>query len=386
LSSSIAIIELYQHDEVLRHYCELLQDSDYNIKIFCSKIVYECLADFRMANRFEWEVQQEEESITRFLSRHQQNFKHYNLLFVTTALSDFKAFYRLAKLQKTMLLVHNAHSFLAPQGFISFQNVVLDQLRLWKLKGQRAHFYKSKLLNALAVLAFPNEKILDYVKMTFELPADLKLTSLPFAYFRSKAQQSRNKITISIPGTVSNKLRDYDTVLAAFSQLEMQKLPPLRLVLLGRPKGDGQTILTAFQQLPLAELELITFDQFIPPKAFENWLLSTDFLILPFKTVNRNHIYREWMGYSKISGMYNDMIRYGLPALVTEEYPLEEEIQKITATYRTGEDLATKIVHWIETELYFKKRKDTAKLLVNYELTPCRNDFLSKINSILDVK
>jgi len=114
----IAIIELYQHDEMLRHYCNLLKDSDQKVKIFCSSIVYQMLEDLREQSSFEWVVQAENQSIASFLKSNHPLIQQAKLVFITTALNNFRAFYHLSTINKTILLVHNAHSFLTPQAFL----------------------------------------------------------------------------------------------------------------------------------------------------------------------------------------------------------------------------------------------------------------------------
>ena len=114
----IAIIELYQHSEVIRHYGNLLKEGDQQVRIFCSNIVYQMLKDFHQHPSFHWIVKAENQSIDHFLKSNYESFQETKLVFITTALNNFKSFYQLSLNNKTILLVHNAHSFLDPQKFI----------------------------------------------------------------------------------------------------------------------------------------------------------------------------------------------------------------------------------------------------------------------------
>jgi hypothetical protein len=380
---TLAIIELYQHDEVLRHYCDLLSDSGYNIKVFCSKVVYESLEEYTEGGRFEWYVNDEEASIPDFISENEGMIKEADLVFITTALSDFKAFYELSTKNKTLLLVHNARSFLAPNQNLAFREPILDRLRWLKLYFQGAHFYKKKMLESLTGVAFPTETILKYVKETFDLPAHLKLMSLPFAYAKKWEKLPADKITITIPCTVSSELRDYQSVAAAFQKIKNDLPNKIQVVLLGKPKGDGNKIIKSFKDLECDKLEVLSFKHFIAAPEYEKWLMVTDFLILPLKVYGRNHIYQELLGYSKISGGINDMIRFGIPALIPTHYSLDTTLKEISGRYLENE-LEVKIGKWISETPFLKLRNNKKGLLEKYDRIKMQQYFLKKINSLLN--
>jgi hypothetical protein len=380
LSKTIAIIELYQHDEVLRHYCDLLSDSSYNIKVFCSKSVYESLGDHTGGDHFQWFIKDEKVSIPKFLKANYSTIRACDLVFITTALNHFKAFYEFSKINKTLLLVHNAHSFLAPRDHLALnpQKPVSDWLRLLKVYFNRSHFYKKKMLDSLIGLAFPTETILNYVQEKFDLPRHLKLLNLPFAYFQKREKVQQQKITITIPCTVNSELRDYQSVLNAIQQIKELLTEQIQLVLLGMPKDDGKEIIKSFTTLNHDEIEVITFNNFIPFPAYQKWLLSTDFLILPLKEYGRNHIYKEHIGYSKISGGINDMIRFGVPALMPEHYPVDDDLKQITHSYNNTQELSRLILNWVGT-----KRKAALGTLSSLERTLLKQQFDQKINGLL---
>ncbi len=368
MKKTIAIIELYQHDEVLRHYCDLLSAGDYNIIVFCSKTVFENIKDCGWVDKVDWYINEAEASIPEFLYTSHAAIQGCDLVFVTTALSHFKAFYELSKLNKTLLLVHNAHAFLAPGQSLYFQQPLPDRLRWMKVMFNRFHFYQKKMLKTVFAFAFPTETILDYVKESFEVHDQLKLLSLPFAYYRQREKIQSDKITITIPCTVVSGLRDYDSVLHAFLQLKQKLKENIRLVLLGKPKKDGKKIIENFQVLTSDKIEVVSFDKFIPTAEYEQWLLSSDFMLLPLKAYGRYYIYKERMGYSKISGSINDMIRFGIPSLIANTYPLENQLLPMTDSYMDADDLAEKIINWIENKIYLGKKAKASECLQEYSM------------------
>ena len=380
----IAIIELYQHDEVIRHYYNLLKKSDHKVKIFCSYTVYQMLADLHNQPSFEWIVQAGSQSIPDFLKSNYPLIRAAKLVFITTALNNFKAFYQLSTINKTILLVHNAHSFLAPQFFLALNGFnILDRLRWLKITLNRSHFYKKQLLQNLAGLIFPTEIILQYVKNHFDLPTPLQLVTLPFATYRQPpAVTSKNKITITIPCTVISEQRDYGLVLTAIKKISKDLTKEIHLVLLGQPKGDGEKIITAFHKIEGPEIKVTSFSKTIPLQTYENWLKATNFLILPLKQYGKNHIYEEQLGYSKISGGVNDMIRFGVPALIPDYYPLEAQLEKMVERY-DSDQLANKILYWVNQNKYSIYRATVPATLADYYPQKMQIDFNEKINLFL---
>lgn len=381
----IAIVELYQHDEVLRHYCNLLKENDQKVKIFCSSIVYQMLKDFHQQSSFEWIVQTENQSISVFLKSNHPLIQEAKLVFITTALNNFRAFYQLSTINKTILLVHNAHSFLTPQAFLDLNGLdIMDRLRWLKITLNRSHFYKNQLLKNLAGLVFPTEIVLQYVKDNFKLPPHLKLTALSFAAHQQRPPTaSQNRVTITIPCTVMSGQRDYTSVLNSIKKIKRELSKNIHLILLGKPKGDGLEIIAAFQQLESLQIKVTSFTDTIPTEIYEGWLRAADFLILPLNKYGRNHIYKEQLGYSKISGGVNDMIRFGIPGLISRHYPLEHELENLVERYNDDE-LADKILRWVNQKQYLNYKATIKSTLTNYSLQTMQVDFFVKINSLLN--
>ena len=382
----IAIIELYQHSEVIRHYCILLKNGDQQVRIYASSIVYQMLKDFHQHPNFQWIVKVENQSIDSFLKSNYESIQEAKLVFITTALNNFKSFYQLSANYKTILLVHNAHSFLDPQKFLDLDDSqnIWDRFRWLKIQANRSHYYKKQLLQNLVGLIFPTEIVLNYVKDHFTLPAHLELTALPFsAYEQQPPIVSKDRsVTITIPCTVNSEQRDYNLVLNVFKKIENNLSENINLVLLGKPKNDGHKIIAGFQAIASPRIKITAFKDTISHQEYEQWLQVSDFLILPLKPESKNHIYKERLGFSKISGGINDMIRHGTPALIPSYYPIDGALEKMIERF-TEEDLSELLLHWINQKRYliFKTHVDSA--LINYSVSKMQLEFHQKISRFL---
>ena len=356
----------------------MLRGSVYQVKILCSKTVYESMEEFKEADQFEWWVQKDGESLPEFLDKNAAVFQSCDLVFITTMLSNFKAFYKVSKNNKTVLLVHNANSFLAPDQYLFFENPVSDRLRFLRLYFNRAHFYKKRMLESLTGLAFPTETILNYVREKFTLPVHLKLINLPFAFAEQRRKLQTETTTITIPCTVNSAIRDYKSVLDAFLKLQDTLTEKIRLVLLGQPKGDGKQIIDAFLSLEQRKIEVIYYKELIPNKEYQRQLLATHFLILPLRKFGRNHIYKERLGYSKISGGVNDMIRFMIPALIPNHYPLTSSLKAKSETYEEGK-LFEKLEEWIREKRFLTLEKENNSGRLEYDRAFIKEQFLNHI-------
>jgi len=85
----IAIIELYQHSEVIRHYCNLLKNGDQQVRIYASSIVYQMLKDFHQHPNFQWIVKAENQSIDSFFPLKINPFFSFTMLILFWNLSNF---------------------------------------------------------------------------------------------------------------------------------------------------------------------------------------------------------------------------------------------------------------------------------------------------------
>jgi len=322
-------------------------------------MVYTSIKEFWENDNFEWIVKNEAQGINEFLEKQEKKISQSDLVFICTALDNFKAFYSLVSKSHAALVVHNAHSFLDPENHISLNNQepIKDRLRLLKTYGNRSHFYKSEILKALKGLVFPTPIILEYVQNNFKLPQNLLLTAQPFSYNHRKLRKIVSPIKIAIPGTVDPNVRNYESVLSAFQSIKNKLQHPIQIVLLGIPVPKGIEILNKFKNLENKNITVLTFQDYIAHDQYQAHLLTSSFLILPLKRVVRNYIYREQMGFSKISGSINDMIRWGIPAFIPEHFPLEDDLSEITQTYK-NHDLAERLLNRINN---FEKTKSFEK-------------------------
>ncbi len=351
VKKTIGIIELGTHHEVFRHFAELLLDSPCNIKLFCHKKMIAFLGERLPKVALDWYFPRKEESAKHFFQREQAALAACDHLLIITVFADYGAFARLARQYPCSVVIHNAHTFFAPDRFLWFRASLADRLRWLKMKLQRHTEHKQALRQMCQAFIFPSNIIRDYAIRQLGCPAD-RAFALPFAYYEGRGEVPKplsEPFTITIPGTVHSQGRDYELVYRVLSQLALAR--PTRLVLLGRPKGGaGQAILRKFQYLDRPNLEVVTFSDYVPQKTYEQYLRQTHLLLLPLLPETQFHIYRERIGYSKTSGGISDHLRWGIPAVLPDFWPGVEG----TIRYSDLLALTTLLEKWVENKQPFK--------------------------------
>ena len=85
---------------------------------------------------------------------------------------------------------------------------------------------------------------------------------------------------------------------------------------------------------------------------------NTDLLVSPIILDTRYKIYREKYGFTKISGVEADVIRYGVPAIIPSKYPLEENLRHLIDGYDSLESLSDLLLKYINGDLLNQRRND----------------------------
>ena len=178
---------------------------------------------------------------------------------------------------------------------------------------------------------------------------------------------------------ISDKSRDYEAVLSALYTVKSKNI---NLTLLGRPLGKyGDLMIKKYQELN--NLQLKYYTQFIDQENFDRVMRNTDFLILPMVQHMRFGVVTEQNGFSCVSGNINDMLRFGLPAIIPNFYPLEPHLEFMVERYKDSSQLAELVDKWSSRKSYNKIKQEIIKsgLPENNKLNMSQH-FLQSLKSV----
>jgi hypothetical protein len=387
ISKKIAIIELQAHAEVFFHFAKLLNGTVDLLLLTTADIYQDAPLELTKNTQNQWMIIQEKQSDTAFLCDNLAALNTCQSTLFVTIVRDFRFYANLKLDAKKILIIHNSLAMLQPIQAIHITfswsiDFLLDLLRVLKCFLLLEFWYKKKLVKHSDLLVFPTAIIEKYVKSRIGYLRKLKTASVEFSFYEpnltKQAIKSIEEIIITIPGTISNEGRDYEMVIKALKKVIPILEMPIQVILAGRPKGDnGQEIIEKVETLQTDFFLTLVFKNSIPQREYEAILAKTDFLVLPLKKQVKYGIYQEINGLSKITGSINDQIRYGLPALISSDYPLPIELENVSQRFKNADDLSTILENWIKNRPFDRLEKERQVLQKKYAKAEVKNALLA---------
>jgi hypothetical protein len=408
---------LYGHHEVLYALARLLEGRVEQIRIFTTLAVRQDAWMLHGSADIQWFTFAYPEDRTPFIRLHLPTIDECDLVIFTTIASDFRFFASLPLKTRSLLIVHNAHTFFQPWRHISLStdsilSFAADCLRLARFILRREAGMYRKLLTRFDYIGLPSEEVLQYVLENRLSPKPEVCLSVPFTFFEGRPfPPAREEITITVPGAITGNGRDYAMLLECFGKVLPGIEEKVRLILLGMPKGRySRDIQREFKALQSDNFRVETFSGPVPQRDFDAFLESTDFVILPLLPRRRFSIFVEKTGYSNRTGGVNDIIRFGIPALLPSFYPLAPQgknlpvslthplqipktsspllhfptsplfknVAQICERYHDAEDLSAKLPDWIENKRYLSLRAKAATAFGDYKRDKVADEFFRK--------
>jgi hypothetical protein len=337
---NVGLIELATHNEVLDSLIRQAVDAGWTTSIYTNEFCYNS-SSFRNSEQVIWHVCVGSVSLSTFISSNRDSILANEHVVVTTITS------------------HSLELFEHKQKFTSFHCIVHN------LNGSRALRYTKGLLTdillnseSVSVVA-PDQCLLMADDRTWSHCINIaypQYLSPPF---------DRDEVFGCVPGRIYDG-RAYDQLIAALTIAAPKLDRTLNLELLGEMGGGASEEIRKFKE-ETQSVRLHLHDQFVDQKTFDQSLLMQDFRILPItRTILRGGQIEE-RGKSCISGNINDMVRFGLPAIIPKFYPLSHLLEEIVERYESTETMATAIVEWVNLKTFNVRKRNMADPLLKYK-------------------
>ncbi|WP_417430616.1 hypothetical protein [Halpernia sp.] len=302
----IAFIELDTHAEIAGIFFELMQDSK-QFKVdfyFASKIVSQLnLVENKTV------IQTSADKILKQISA-----EKYDLVILGTVHRDFNIYLKLIKENNVAIICHNLN-FCSISKATLFKSIFKKEIK-----------YRLKLLFKEGLLWAP--KVFDSAKNLLVLDEDLlknksvnqkkMLQFLPL-FFTKFNKNLKTEITkIVIPGSVSQKRRDYQNLIIKLS--EFKTLEKFQFVFLGKADGKELTWLKDLEKKLATNISIKYFTEKVSTKEFDENMNGAHFLWCPVQNETEFFSQKEIYGETKMSGNIGDAIKYGKTAIFSETY------------------------------------------------------------------
>jgi len=286
-------------------------------------------------------------------------------MLIFTTIDPYSAFWTWRpSRRKVAAYIHNAHSFfdLLEYSIPDF----LYRIKNWSHVVRGDYQRQKEILAQLTYVLVPDQRIGDHLKSKVAAKFRKRIKVLPFAFpeFNPKIHLN-DPIQITVPGTISNQLRDYKILLACLPKVDQIIKIPVQVNLLGRPKATK--IYSDFKKLRLNYIKIKLYDKYVSPESFEHQMRATDFLLLPIQEKVIYKAYYEYRGKSSVSGNINDITKYALPAILPDFYPLDNSLEEWVIRYSDEKELADILIRWISNQAFDEIKREKLIYLKSYQ-------------------
>ncbi|HMQ06901.1 MAG TPA: hypothetical protein PKC30_06335 [Saprospiraceae bacterium] len=373
----IALIEPELHAEVLRSFILSLHCQHIKLKVFTSSVVSNSLYDLYDYQNIEWFICRTPGEIYNCIENHLPQFKccadviwtSYPFLAKRINIPEIPC--------PQSVLIHNLHTVFDPIGNLDLSTVE-NILRIIKFLPALIELKSHKRISGFNRILLPSNEVMHYFLHKKYYSPVKPLVFQILVYEKPYATKHSTPIKITIPGTFSDKGRDYDTLFNALFNVQFNE--DIEIVFLGKAgkqipkkwKNRMNEILNKHNNI-----NITTFAEFIPQKEYNEHLLQSDFLIIPLKKWKRYGPIKEWFGASALSGTVLDAVRFAIPALISYSYIIPEGLENTLIPYSNEMELTTLINKWMRNKTYnqIKTTESSHTIIFNKELAA--NEYLS---------
>ncbi len=387
----IGLVELQDHIEVLRNFCLVLVDTGHEVTVVCKKNIADELQDIYpfFQRKIDWHHTEEGESQMENLQHYRSHFLSCDLLFLITLKHFSYSALRLIMSKPCVLIVHNVNGLFFPfqSMFINKENPWKDMLRIFYFILSGRFLIQSRIKNAALAIGVASPTISEYLSNRLSMQDHL-VKAMPFSLYENGDWEYNSEpqgvINIVIPGTVDEGFRDYEQVAEALGEMIQLVELPVKLCLLGVLRKRARKVLHYFVPFTEKGGQLEYFEQILSQQDFDEKIKKADFLILPLRLEKKVGFFCEFTGFSSTSGNVNDMIRWGIPSLIPEFYPLPLSLEKLVLRYSSGRELAKKIIYWIESRDFLHLRNAAEQLMEEYSTRVQKESLQDQIREFLN--
>lgn len=331
----IAYIELDTHAELAANFYELTKDSaDISVDFYFSEKIFKLL-----------NIRDKNIHITDYSDLLDiLNKKKYDLIIIGTVHRHFIFYKAIVKRYNTAVLVHNLN-FSKASKWDLFKSIFRKDFK-----------YRLKLLLKEGLLEAPNvyQKAKNILAIDKKMSEKYQFKFLPLYRYNAsigKLDQllDHQIIKIVIPGAVSQRRRDYDSL---FEKLKNFKDNGLfyEFIFLGKASGKELEKLKHFEKFKLQNIKFQYFTDKIPQDQFDKKMSTADLLYCPIQPETDFFSVKEFYGKTKASGNIGDAIKYGKPAIFPASYPSDLDFiveetsdlqEQITELFRQNFDFSS---------------------------------------------
>jgi len=220
-----------------------------------------------------------------------------------------------------------------------------------------------QLLRRVDYISFCDDTLYDYAK---ERNFSYNYLRFPVSYYiRKKITYPYKKVKVVIPGQVSADRRDYNLIMDSFSCIEPYYAKKIECTLLGDASTDESKNIIRLLRSSNVDIKIQIFKKFIDQDEYVKIMLQSHIVLNPVKLNTWYRGEQEYYSFSKTSGAYGDVMRYGLIPLFPRDYKVSARFEGYFERFINHKDLATKLESYTDFTFLSKQLTKMHTMLEN---------------------
>lgn len=342
----LLIVEMDYHASLLDFLCPLLKER-FDLTLLCTRKIWD-KTSLRESNFDAVCIKEKKESISQFMRRAQPLVQSADVLYFNTLEKHVVYFSHYDFPVPVIWRIHNANATFRPWQSLNLTYANWAKVAWYafvKAALTRVWQAKARLAKRADLIMMPTVGVMEYSLENGLISKEQKISPfcLPFSHLKEvnhEVPDPRERLVISVTGTVDVARKDYTHLFEAISLLKRRYSGAIELHFLGAVRGEhGKEVVARFQSLEDANFSFFFGSGFVPQSEVDAVMSKTHFLVAPIKLDSNFKMHKEIYGSTKMSGVEIDLINYQKIAFVPEEYHVADNMRKVLRKYKGANDL-----------------------------------------------
>ncbi|MFM2395416.1 MAG: hypothetical protein RLZZ546_3399 [Bacteroidota bacterium] len=351
--TKIGIIELSRHYEVLRTYALKMKQEGNTVILFVTENVYEALYKILEKQNFEWHIVDLSLGYKKGILDHYVSLNECDEIICCTQEDIFGQVITKEWEPKTTMVLHELHRNFDVFANFNWRGDVMLYLKFLHLILTGYFTKRKRALKKFDFIGVASEGMKQYAEKKYKV-SNIRVLPFYFNEYKSEIHKRENLCIAVIPGTFDNTSRDYESIVQLLSKSIPKINKKLQLILLGQyvKNKHNEKIKKALMDMQGEKFELVSYNNNIQLQMYDETILASDFLILPLKSQWVSNTIIRTADKSYVSGNVGDVMRYGIPALITSLHPYNESITPYVTEYDISSKGIAIVIDYINEQKY----------------------------------
>jgi hypothetical protein len=152
------------------------------------------------------------------------------------------------------------------------------------------------------------------------------------------------KLKIGIPGNINASKKDYLILREGLKHFAKSHHGDIEVIFMGKCNARESKLVCKMEtKFHSCSIKVVTYPDYLSHREYTSLLSEVDLLIWNFKKIKPYGPCNEWFGYTTESGAVGDMIKFGIPSVIPDFYPIAADLENLVVRYHDARSMASAI-------------------------------------------